>query len=176
MLMTITEYADHRGVSRQTVYNALKSGRIRKEPCGKIESIGADLRWDPKATINAALEGGAAKVAQAARPRRSGPGPGGDDDEDDDGYDYQSERARREHYEANLKELKDHHERGELVRAADVEKAWTGILGALKTRLLGLPDRLCGTLATTDDPHAVQQILTDAITDLLEEAAGDVCP
>lgn len=173
--MNITAYAAHRGCSRQTVYYALQTGRIVKEPCGKIESIKADARWDPKLTINAAVE---AQQEQAARRKPTAPPPESaneDKDEDeDDGYDYQEARARREHFSAELTQLKAELERGDLVPVADVRKAWADILTQVKTRLLGLPDRMAATVAAESDPHSVQLMLAEEVTDILTDLARDV--
>ena len=49
--MTVTEYAKYRcelglsGGTRQAIYKALRSGRIKKEPCGKINAEKANRQW-----------------------------------------------------------------------------------------------------------------------------------
>ena len=50
-LMTVTEYARYRkerglnGGTRQAVYKALRTRRIRKESCGRINAQKADQEW-----------------------------------------------------------------------------------------------------------------------------------
>ena len=43
--MTVTEYARHRGVSRQAVYKALAARRIQRDRDGRIDAQTADRRW-----------------------------------------------------------------------------------------------------------------------------------
>tara|TARA_R100001086_G_C11713995_1_gene224991 strand:- start:10 stop:543 length:534 start_codon:yes stop_codon:yes gene_type:complete len=169
MLMNVSQYARHRDVSRQTIYTALKTGRIEKEPCGKIESVKADRAWEPKATIKPG-------PAPTEPPEPDVDDQVDDDEEEDDGYgyDYQTARARREHYSAELTELKAAVEKGDLVRVAEVEREWANILTTLRTRLLSLPDRLCDELATIDDPHVVQQLMADEVTDLLVQVSAEL--
>lgn len=45
LLMTITEYARHRGVYLQAVQYAVKAGRIKRDVDGKINSDQADADW-----------------------------------------------------------------------------------------------------------------------------------
>jgi hypothetical protein len=55
-LMTITEYARHRGVSQPAVSKAIAAHRIKKERSGKIDSEKADASWalrtDPVRSLN----------------------------------------------------------------------------------------------------------------------------
>jgi len=43
--MNITQYARHRGCSRQAVYDALEFGRIVRERDHKIDPVKADRMW-----------------------------------------------------------------------------------------------------------------------------------
>lgn len=43
--MSISAYARHRGCSRQAVHLALRTGRIRRTPDGKIDVAEADRMW-----------------------------------------------------------------------------------------------------------------------------------
>ena len=44
--MTVSEYARHRGVSRQAVHKALAAGRITRDGAGWIEVQAADRQWE----------------------------------------------------------------------------------------------------------------------------------
>ena len=43
--MNISQYAEHRGCSRQAVYKAMDEGRITREPDGSIDPVRADRQW-----------------------------------------------------------------------------------------------------------------------------------
>ena len=43
--ISLVAYAKHRGVSRQSVYDAIAAGRIEREPDKKIDPVKADRRW-----------------------------------------------------------------------------------------------------------------------------------
>lgn len=43
--MNVSEYAKHRGCSRQAVYKALETGRITRERDGSIDVAKADAAW-----------------------------------------------------------------------------------------------------------------------------------
>lgn len=93
----------------------------------------------------------------------------------DDGsaYDYDSERARLTHHQANVAAQEDQARQGRLIPAEEVKAAWSSIVSTARLKLLSLPVRLAG--ACVDQPQ--ERIETEAwaiIYEALKELAqGD---
>ena len=93
-----------------------------------------------------------------------------------DGFNLQEERARREHHEANLAELKEMSLRGDLLPAAEVLDAWQGILAAVRAKLLALPSKLAAQSFAAKTRHAVEELLRTGINEALQELSDDGKP
>lgn len=84
--------------------------------------------------------------------------------------DHAAERARLLRAKADLAEMEARGRQGALIPAEAMEAAWTAILARLRTRLLGLPDRLAPlcheetTIAGTRDQ--IRRAVRDALEDL----------
>jgi len=77
------------------------------------------------------------------------------------------ERARLAKEQADAQALKNAALRGELVRADDVERAWTDLLRQVRARILAVPARVRQSL--TLEPRVAEAIdreLRDALTEL----------
>ncbi len=91
--------------------------------------------------------------------------------------DYASERARFIRARADLAEMEAEEKRGNVIVAEDVEAAWIAVLAMLRTRLLGLPDRLAPLVHAETSPADVRDVIRSAIREALEELAeSDVRP
>lgn len=125
--MTVTEYSVHRGVSQSTVSRAIESQRLRdcieRAPNGRpviVDVELADREW-------------AANTDQTKVRRAS-------DEESDE--DLIAATTRWKVAQADAVELKLQRDRGELVRAADVERALAEAFIAARASLLALPSQL----------------------------------
>ena len=84
--------------------------------------------------------------------------------------DHAAERARLLRAKADLAEMEARGRQGALIPAEAMEAAWTAIRARLRTRLLGLPDRLAPlcheetTIAGTRDQ--IRRAVRDALEDL----------
>ncbi len=85
------------------------------------------------------------------------------------------ERARLARAQADAQELKNATLRGELVPAAEVERAWSDTLRGLRSQLLALPSRIRADLGhlTPADVERIDRIMRDTLTDLGEADADD---
>ena len=54
-------------------------------------------------------------------------------------YDYDAERARLTHHQANIASLDEAKRRGELIPAEDVAREWADMVGRCRSKLLALP-------------------------------------
>lgn len=92
----------------------------------------------------------------------------------DDGkvYDYDSERARLTHHQANTAEMEDQKKRGELIPAADVQQYWSDLVSNARSRLLSLPSRIAGVCAGKGQAELETEARAIIYEVLAELAAG----
>jgi hypothetical protein len=177
--MSMVAYARHRGCSRAAVHKAIQSGRISRDAASKtagghwrIDAEKADLEWAKSTTRESAADAqgrrreAAASVDDADRRFRFA---AADIPVDDDGrplsrVEVQTIRdaiaARREQIE--LAEL-----RGELVRKDEVTRRVAEISRTTVNQILAVPARVSKTIASVDDPAAVEIALEEALVDAL---------
>lgn len=155
--MTLTEYAEHRGVSQPSVSRAVQSGRLRESvehaPNGRpliVDVELADKEW--------AANTDATKVR-------------GDIEEGDE--DLIAATTRWKVAQADAVELKLRRERGELVRAADVERALAEAFSSARSSLLALPSQLRQDLPhlTLDDVARIDARVREALEALAAKSA-----
>lgn len=87
---------------------------------------------------------------------------------------HDSARTRREIAEANLAEMKEFEQRGELIRVAAVQGRLAIMLATMRDTLLQLPPRLAPLLAAASDPASVQNTLHAEIHQALQHLAGNL--
>lgn len=90
----------------------------------------------------------------------------------DDGtvYNYEAERARLTHEQANKVSLEVAELRGELVRASEVGPYWSDMVASMRGKLVGVPSRLAALIA---DSLARAKFQTQADT-LVCEALAEI--
>ena len=182
-LVRPAEFAQIKGVTRQTVATAMKS-RIAAavvERGGKKllrRELALEL-WDRNTARNnnavVGARGEPVKPAPAA-PRSAAPPPGpgarvSDDDlaafirglPEDQIPDLNESRARREHYQAEKARLEALQGRGELVPAADVKRQAFELARAVRDELGGIPDRVASMIAACSDVRQVHRMLSEEI-------------
>lgn len=109
------------------------------------------------------------------------PWPGGDD-RDGGGWDagsgaeptedHKAARTRREIAEANLAEMREAEERGDLIRVSAVKSALAAAFSTTREALLQLPARLAPLIAADSDPASVQTTLHAEIHHALQDLSG----
>lgn len=95
----------------------------------------------------------------------------------DDGtaYDYDTERARLTHHQANAAAMDEQRKRGEMIPAEDVQQTWSEIVAAARAKLLALPSRLAGTCAGRDQAGIeteARAIIYEALSELARGGDG----
>lgn len=83
-----------------------------------------------------------------------------------------SARTRREVAEANLAEMREAEERGDLIRIDVVKSTLAVVFATTRDGMLQLPARLAPLLAAESDPAAVQGMLHTEIHQALQQLAG----
>lgn len=169
--MTQAEYARHRRVSRPAVLKAVRSGRIRLGPDGRIDPAEADAAWrrntDPSKPSNSVS--GDPRGA-AARPHRPPNGARHSAPRDvSAGPDYNLSRAVREAYLAKLVRLEYEHKSGSLRDAEEVRKAFFEANRRARDLLLALPDRAAATVAGLTEAAECHRILTAEVERVCDE-------
>jgi phage terminase Nu1 subunit (DNA packaging protein) len=85
------------------------------------------------------------------------------------------ERARKERAQAMVAEQTFAARTRQLLPREEVEKAWSGLVAAVRTKLLALPPALADQVHQTallDGVDGVEQVLQAAVLDVLRELAG----
>ncbi len=163
-LISQAEFARLRGVSPAAVCYAVKEGRINLID-GKIDPDVADIQWkkntrNPKAAFaqpKPMIDFAAIAAAKATQPDPTQPLP--DSAITQTVYDLQLSRAKREHHEANIAEMRERHKAGELVELAQVHLAYTTLAAQLRAALERIPDKIAPRLAAESDEHAIHTLL-----------------
>lgn len=86
-------------------------------------------------------------------------------------YDYEAERARLTHHQANNAALDEDVKRGALIPAEKVERVWGDMIGAFRARCLSLPTKAAQSVMGAADLAEAEAILKDLIYEALSELA-----
>lgn len=186
-LVTMSAYAKLRGCSHQAVSKAVKRGRISLID-GMVDPEVADIQWARNTSPEQQQRGAPAQFeltqhrAQEARQgaqtaANSPPHPEeGSGDLESPALVHEkadTERVRRELLQLELAE-----KRGELVRVADIERAYAAKLAAAREAHEAIPDRLAAQLAAMSDAAQIHALLTEelrlAMSRLVSEAPAGV--
>ena len=87
-------------------------------------------------------------------------------------YDIQAARAKREHHEANMAELRERQLLGELVEAERVKRAVSSLAAMVRSAFERIPDKLADRLAANTDAQACHALLTTEIDLVLADLAN----
>ena len=162
-LTTATREAARRiGVTETALRKAATKGRIAREPDGQ---------WDVEKTRRRMVE-----TADPVRSPLAGSGTGGSMSGDATPYARLKVAQLALKVEAQRMALDE--DKGRLLDAQTANAAIDEIAGAMRDALLNWPARVSGLIAADlgADPHLVQTVLQQHITDLLTEAANRFDP
>ncbi|WP_158873988.1 terminase small subunit [Antarcticirhabdus aurantiaca] len=140
------DFGDLVGISARTVQNLIAEGTIERTASGKI----------PLAEATAAY-------CERLRKSAAGRAEAGD-------LDLTAERARLAKEQADAQEMKNAVGRGELLKAADVQRAWADILRMVQALMLSLSSKVQQKLPhlTAHDIDEIDRV----VRRILEEASG----
>jgi len=168
--VTVTEFARRAGMSRQSVYDAIKTGRLPRSKSGKLDL--ASLKT----------------LADRTRPKIDAPSmrivPDSSDEPNTDASDrprsgettadrYQTERVAREKVKRQREELALGRERGLSVAVTDVERRWAQIAEATRRAVMAVPARVSADLAVETDTHKIRVRLGEELRQALGDAADE---
>ncbi len=147
-MMTVGEYATHRGITEQGVLKAIQTKRLE----ASVRKV--DGRWqiDQQLADHEWAQRTEKRAVSAATPT------GG----------YHEAKARREAALAELAEIELRKEKGELVSKLAVIKEQSKRNGAAKTKLLGIPSRYKQRFPdlTLEHMAELEALIRESLTDL----------
>src|SRR5579864_2789331 len=157
-IMSMRQYARHRGVALSAVQKAIKSKRIEKLADGRIDSDAADAGWKRN-------------TKQYAPAVTSHPEPVEDEGSAFGASQYTKARAVREHYQARLAKIDFEERVGKLVSKDEVQVAAFNKFRQFRDHILNIPDRVAAMLAAEADTAKCHEILTTEIRRALNDFA-----
>lgn len=91
-------------------------------------------------------------------------------------YDYETERARLTKAQADKTELEAKELRGEMIRAEHVIEAWARMLGAMRARLLSLPQKVAPRARGAMSDEEAATLIEAEVLEALQELSDDGLP
>lgn len=153
-------------LQKQTIAKALgvSAGRISQMksdgmPCHSIDAALAWVEANVKRKATSAASLPISQPAAASLPVAAAPTV----------FDLNRARAKREHHEANIAEMRERERAGELVEAKRVDKAMTDLAAQMRLVIERIPDKVPG-LADAQRADLIRE-LDQALDDLSEAAA-----
>lgn len=174
-LMTVSQYARHRGCDEKAVRKAIEAGRIsiiEKDSKRWIDPEVADIQWarNTRARVGSGSGSAGASATPAATqvPANAQSGQGGAAAAVDEGYlTYDQARVARENEELLLARLDRQEREGSLTSAEDVGRAvWTAFR-LLRDSLMPLGRTISGQLVPLTDRREIQQVIDNAMRQAL---------
>lgn len=164
-MISMSQYAAMRGITPAAVSAAIHSGRLveaikRDGKRIKLDADIADREWA------ANTQGG-----RGASPQRLASGI--DLPDAIEAADYNTSRAKREAYNAELARLEVEEKQGQLVAADDVKKTAFAVARQVRDGLLNIPDRVSAELAAMTDQFEIHRRLTIEIRKALESVLAN---
>jgi phage terminase Nu1 subunit (DNA packaging protein) len=163
-LISATQYADRRGVSRPAVLQAIRQGRLTKSVSreGKVYRIDAELadkEWAATTSIDRGEHNNRMMLQDAGL--------------EGEAATYAASRAKKEAYQAELSRLEYEQKAGTLVDAEAVKKEAFKVARMIRDGMLNIPDRVAAELTGVADSFTIHRRLTDEIRKALEAALGN---
>ncbi len=144
-LITQSQYARNKGVSRTTICRHVKCGNVTLVQ-GKIDPVLADEELKKNLDVSQKR-----KIKLA------------DDDVGNELNTYQKARAKREYYNAKLAELEYQEKSGLLILVKDVEDEAQTLYRTFRDQMLNIPNRISSQLSAETDEAIVAKLLKKEI-------------
>lgn len=90
---------------------------------------------------------------------------------DDEGriHDYEAERARLTHHQANKTALEEEVLKGSLLKAELVDRVWGDMISAFRAKMLSLPTKTAAQLINESDIAVIESVLREQVYEALTE-------
>lgn len=170
-IMTLSEYAAHRGVSRPAISRAVKNGvcPAMLDEMGRkmIDSDVADAQWPATKAGNSAGVNGREKTNTDSENRPAPTASTG-------GSTIIQSRTVKEAYAARMAKL-DYEERiGKTIEADKVKEDSFKAARIVRDNMLNIPDRMAAELAGETNQFTIHKKLTDEIKKAIQDAINTI--
>jgi hypothetical protein len=168
-LMTVSEYARHRGCDEKAVRKALAEGRISRIGTDRrcIDPEVADIQWAKNTRARGDSTTKAGKGAPPASSGRDQP-PAGEGTEEGGEDDYRSNRARRERADAQMAELDLAKAMGKVLDRESALRAVFTKFRELRDSSMSLGRRIAPVLAPMTDAREIRIAIDRAQAEIFE--------
>ena len=146
---TLTDLAEHLGLSRNSVSEMIRERKLPSYPTGKVDIDECRLLYIDRLRMQAA-------------------GRLGDGDGD---LDLTEERARKAKHEADRIEMQNAVTRGDLLPREDVDAAVMGAFARVRARVIGLPTKVAPMVVGMEVPAEIEVVVRKAVNEALKELA-----
>ena len=165
MLLTITDFAKVKGLSRQRVSKAVQTGKLEGAVVnrGKKKFIDKDLGlqlWDQTTPITHQV---AIPTQTKKELKKQVDGMSADEIPD-----FNISRAKKEFYTAELARIQVEQQKKELISAKEVEKKSFEMAVGIREAFMTLPDRVSNLFASETDASAIDSVMRQEIFSCLE--------
>jgi len=164
-LMTKSEYAKHRGVSKPYITKLAKNGVLVLRG-GKVDVHASDTVLDDKPVDDVDPPPAQASLVGPPRPTAESLGQAG--------ASFGQARTVEMVFRAKLRRLEFETKQGRLIEAEAVRKTIAEAVRSLRDGILGLPDRLATVLAAESDSKKVHVTLKTELSRELEALANAI--
>ena len=167
-MISFREFARRNGVSAEAVSKAVKTGRLPVHD-GKLDAAEAQAAWDRSKDPNRAgrkLPRPEPKPAPPREPSAPSPLPSGFG-----GHSFTEVKTRREQVRLARDQVELKRLLGELVPVADVGQKIDVMIYTARSKLLALGHKLAPRLAIETDAAKCQEIVDDAVREILADLA-----
>lgn len=160
-----TQFAKRHKVSRVTIHNWIRKGMIERSETGDINPVTEDPKvWAHKG-IDPPRKPGRPPKRRSADPTVAAHGVPLDIDE---------ARLKEVTAKADKARMVADQLAGTLIPVVTVEQEVARSFGALRSRVLGLGDRLAQRLATVDDPQRIRTMIESEARELLALSEAEI--
>lgn len=94
----------------------------------------------------------------------------------DSDFDYDTEKARLTHHQANIASLEEEIKRKNLLPADVVQTHWESLAANTRGKLLNIPGRLANSVMGTETVQEAERAAMELIREALEELSGNGIP
>lgn len=154
--LTIAEWAEKQGISRQAAYKRIKSGKVKLNSAGKIDSAEAERDWERNKDAHQQSRGAPKAKAKSTPP-----------EEEDDSRSFAAAQRAREWLKVGKEQFLLQKLQGSVLPKEDVRRAWATIVTSIRSRLLLLPDKVAPRVAVVSDVLEVRALIDAEVREIL---------
>jgi hypothetical protein len=161
--VTVPQWAAQIGISKQAAYKRLKSGKVKLNSRGLIDTESAAAQWEANKDARQWQRGASARASHELRSGESGRTYAPPEDR----ASFSEAQRAREWLRVKREKLAVELIEGKLVAVVEVEAAWSAMILTARNRLLLLPDKVAPRIAAVSDVQECRAIVDREIREAL---------